>query len=546
MKKLVRIMALMLVLMLSSVCFAAGETDFVVQRVTVDDDIKVVLYSAYASELNPNTLDITLDGQSVKAKSVKPYSVNSVTKRDNTTWLFIVDTSVVSTNYGNEAVTATLDFLIGNMVYGDNGAVICTGTSYDSIVLKSAGKLSSDIKSMVLNESVTPLNDTVSNAITFAKSHEDVKPRVCIVVISNGENTDENGQTNYELMDLIEGTDITVYTVAFTNDANSANVNAFGALARKSCGGIHIVGNPNTPNKEARDAEGKRIADEIADNESKFVVITIDPASQGVTGTKLCISAKINGFNMKAEMDVEAIPLAPAVTDDTDTDATAEPDSDTTAEPGSDETEDADNTEEITDDSGDDKKEYPFDINTMIIVGGALAAIVIIGIIIIIATRKPRRSAAIDGDDGPPENPENLVPDVNDNIMPINGNISGNNNGYNPTIPDDEAETGVEVTLSVVDAGKSGIYTAMIGNGLIVGRNGEICDITIEDDGKISGRHMLIKQENDMIIVEDCGSRNGTRVNGNRIDRPTIMHQQDIITIGVTSLKITWWTKGRR
>ena len=63
------------------------------------------------------------------------------------------------------------------------------------------------------------------------------------------------------------------------------------------------------------------------------------------------------------------------------------------------------------------------------------------------------------------------------------------------------------------------------------------------DDLAVSGRHAVIKvtpspymEGLDDIVVEDLGSTNGTRVNGTRITRHSLKHE-DLVQIGSHDLK---------
>lgn len=62
-------------------------------------------------------------------------------------------------------------------------------------------------------------------------------------------------------------------------------------------------------------------------------------------------------------------------------------------------------------------------------------------------------------------------------------------------------------------------------------------DIAI-DDLEVSRRHAIIRVVDGAITVEDLGSRNGTKVNGARIDGPTSLTVGDLIEVGDTQLEL--------
>jgi len=70
---------------------------------------------------------------------------------------------------------------------------------------------------------------------------------------------------------------------------------------------------------------------------------------------------------------------------------------------------------------------------------------------------------------------------------------------------------------------------------LVIGR--ENVDIEI-DDAELSRRHVAVRPTQGGLEVEDLGSRNGTRVDGTRIDGPTRVRHGAVVTVGMTTLTV--------
>ena len=68
-----------------------------------------------------------------------------------------------------------------------------------------------------------------------------------------------------------------------------------------------------------------------------------------------------------------------------------------------------------------------------------------------------------------------------------------------------------------------------------VGREGE--GITL-DDLEVSRRHAVLRISQETVTIEDLGSRNGTFVNGNRIDSVTTIGHGDVVKLGTTSFDV--------
>lgn len=79
------------------------------------------------------------------------------------------------------------------------------------------------------------------------------------------------------------------------------------------------------------------------------------------------------------------------------------------------------------------------------------------------------------------------------------------------------------------------------GGRIRLGRSSE-CEVFL-DDAKASKAHAAIRAEagprGTAYVVEDLGSRNGTLVNGRKIDGPTRLQAGDRIRIGATELAAT-------
>ena len=62
--------------------------------------------------------------------------------------------------------------------------------------------------------------------------------------------------------------------------------------------------------------------------------------------------------------------------------------------------------------------------------------------------------------------------------------------------------------------------------------------LPIIGDGRVSKLHCAVIRRGDKLYLKDEGSRNGTYLNGVRIDRPVVIQRDDIIGIGETRLEV--------
>ncbi len=82
------------------------------------------------------------------------------------------------------------------------------------------------------------------------------------------------------------------------------------------------------------------------------------------------------------------------------------------------------------------------------------------------------------------------------------------------------------------------IYRAGGSSNLIVGRSRGLCDIVIDHDDSISGRHCELSVVDGNWYVKDLKSSNGTRVNSQKVFQELMIKNGDIIKLGQTALQV--------
>ena len=64
------------------------------------------------------------------------------------------------------------------------------------------------------------------------------------------------------------------------------------------------------------------------------------------------------------------------------------------------------------------------------------------------------------------------------------------------------------------------------------------CYLSVPTDVRVSKNHCMIIHRGDKLYLKDEGSRNGTFLNGKRVDRPIVIQKDDVIGVGETRLEI--------
>ena len=82
------------------------------------------------------------------------------------------------------------------------------------------------------------------------------------------------------------------------------------------------------------------------------------------------------------------------------------------------------------------------------------------------------------------------------------------------------------------------IYRAGGPGSLVVGRSRSLCDIVIDHDDSISGRHCELSVVDGNWYVRDLKSSNGTRVNSQKVFQELMLKNGDILKLGQTALQV--------
>lgn len=172
---------------------------------------------------------------------------------------------------------------------------------------------------------------------------------------------------------------------------------------------------------------------------------------------------------------------------------------------------------------------FGFPLLIIVIAGAVLVAAAIIVIVIVLASRN-RQTV----DDSIPE----IVPPSVNAERPGQGIV--NEYGGNPTTVRHHIknENTIKLQLRVKTGNASEqVINTEVSSSVIVGRS-SVCEIFI-DDAKLSRQHFVLENINQELYISDLSSKNGTFVNGVKIESRRKIMNRDRILAGLSEMTVT-------
>ena len=516
-----------------------------IQDVIIHDDgrLDIIVYAPAQSELSVSGLSLSVDGQTVPVDSVEALSNAGI----STTGMILSDRSAVGATKGLKALASGI---IDMMKAGDNAGIAVTGNGHEQMALsEDQVSLKTLIESDLLkrNYQERNLNATIAAAIRYLNQYNQVRDHACLVIISNGENTNETGMTTEELQQIIKENKVTIYTFTFEEEKpRTALINQFEALARLSCGGIATSIRHN-----ASEATVVELLEGIRENERQFRVISCNPAVSGAMGREITLSFANGDYTVTASSQLTAeeeaeysrifAAINPPIEKST---PSAKPALTPTAEPTSTPTAKLSPTPtgaptaapsaNVSSTSTMDSKSTSLIPLMPIVIGGIVVVFILLLVLLNIKKRKKiiiKEEASHNEDVMESEVKENAG---NEDITDIKSEA----------INDKEiqklSKAVLRVTLTPCNENNSAVYQADMVNEMIIGRDPKRAKMLINyPDLSISGMHLRLSYENDIMKAKDI-SRNGTFINGKRIQNSVVLNSGDQITMANSAFIITW------
>ncbi len=524
MKKICRFLSISLVFMfvlcIAVSASAAGGVYFQIVKSSVqNEELKVLVYADDTSRIEADNFSATLGLQ-----PVEQLTLTALSKADyGTSYYIVIDTSRRMNANALKDARQIAHEIVNQMGANDNAAVILTQENAGSIVLSSDKEsLFRQIDGAEKLQNNNFLYEGIVDAVDNQQIDANAKNRGCLVVLSAG-NDSTGTRTQEEVEAKAAVSDMCIYTVAMVTDSNNQNLRnkatALGVLARNAKGGIDFVWG-------LRDSmSASEISQSIADNEAAFYLLNMLPAGGQSFQTDAALSVSFTTNAGKVMIDEMSIPvstltqLVPVPTD------TPQPTPENTIDSsGTDTADSSDAIDIVTPPSFWEQVKTAFMENAVISIAIVAGIVVLVVLLIVLISSRKNKKVKVK--------------------TPIEDQTQGLE--LEQTQQEEEREETVAIRKSLhvrlKDAGTGRNFESAMDETLLVGRPGKSTQLALDNgDKSISERQLMLKWRDGLMLIEDQNSRNGTKVNNNRITSEIQLHQNDNIQIGTSVFIITWW-----
>lgn len=491
-----------------------------------DGTMDLVVYASTNENLQPTDFSVMMGTTQVPVTAVSSLQRSGM----HTTWLLVMDTY---NSDGRETMKVLASELVNLMDENDNAAIMPTGTSVQEIHLtQDKAEMLAAINGIQKNDDNT-LNATISAALDYLANSQDTLERTCLVILSS-DKTEGSGETYAELARKAEASRTTVYTASLNASAASTeNVNEFSAIARTGHGSqaFELFGFDNY------EEDAREIAQSMASREQSFRVLSVNLTDMADVNQTVTVSMMDGSMQLSTSLTLTAEEQSQlGSASSSGPEATLEPD--TISVTGEEDGNISNDAEDET--VGADEATVQGLLEEYGVYIGVGAAVVLIVVIVLIrAARRKKRDQ---------EEPEiqhirgafrsTLNREESENSAPLEMKDEPPRKEEKSSPSPLSSTEGILLRLEKVDGDE--VYEGKLINTLIVGRTRGKSDIVIPGDAKISGAHVEFSLRKGVLYVSDYQSKNGTKLNDTPVVAPTLVHINDVLTIGLTRLRIKW------
>lgn len=491
--------------------------------ITEDDQSNLLIYSTVLPENGKLTL-------SIESQQIFDPTLTTVRQEKLPTTVYcLVD---VSTHMSQQQIQQQQDILnIISSRMGDEDSMVITTVGSKTIegaVLDSLEARKTAIATLKRDGSKADMYRAIVDAMTSLEQKTTYCTNRCLLILSDGNLSNDSGTTEQQAMNTVNATSIPVYAIGITGDSAASyyveNARHMLKMAEMSTGGIGLI--PAQENISAADA-----AQQVWENIQESAVIKINLAPVTSTSNNATVRAKYESGDTRLEDSITVDLTTVAVSDSTDQAASIEP---------------TVGSEELNPTSQPSVADWIRE-HLILVVGCAAAVLVVIAAVTIAivksSARKKRGQARMEAGSKADEvsgamsesgSGVDTVFSTSDLGNPVDGFaptrcVSQRNSSTAP-VTSDEGITVQMIVKSHQDVSVSFVLAPH--KQQVLGRDDRADIIVNAEDYQLSGKHCLVEWDGNYLYIQDMGSTNGTVLNGislkpdawSRLNSGSILH----------------------
>lgn len=484
-----------------------AEGDAGVMETCTGED-RVTVYVKGASE-NLSDISVQIGTSTGEASSAGRLTEQDVSMRT----IVMIDNSISITQENREKIADFLQNLIADRdakeeiaitVFSEDVTWLTEYTS-DYSTLKQA------VDGIEYQDQETYLTDVLYDLIstTYLQDEEDVYRR--IIVVSDGVDNKSLGYTKEELYSLLKENPYPIYSIGCVNGKNNEQLENMFALSRMTSAQSFLMD----------DVENTLDITDTLKADRDIVKLDIIPASEAMDGSRKTVRISYTDQG-------SAVTLSTEVTMPQQTQAAAEPEPEPEVEEEPPAEPQPPAPQEETNSDNSRKTAVLIAVFCFVV----LAAVVII--IVLIVLKKKRKKAQFEPID------DNILQELERGFEPSDERTEL----VQTNVPNDDERTYMiwnnrntyHVVLTDIHS-MAKTFQVPLERSVTIGRRQGMCDIVLDYEKSVSGKHCEISVRDGKFYLKDLQSANGTYVNGSKVLSETEIFSGNVIKLGRLEMK---------
>lgn len=424
--------------------------------------------------------------------------------------LIMVDNSISIPTSDRDKISSLIQDLIADRLPNEEIAIATFSESVDKLAdyTSDYSTLKKALDVIEYQDQETYLTDVLYDLISseYVNSTEDVYKR--IIVVSDGVDNKSIGYTKEELTALLKEYPIPIYTIGCSTGKNNTELENMFAISRGTSVDYFLL----------EDVENTLEITDSLHEDIDIMKVTVSPSSDIMDGGKKAV--KIT-FGEGTSISTEIV-MPQKVVEDVPEPTTEEAVEETTISEVESETE-VETETEVEKEGGLDSR-----ILIVIVLAVVLVLIIIVVVVILIVNGKKKDTGfeQVDEDTLNQIGRDNSRSESKTELVESFRNTDSGN-----TVAILDSRSNYQLTLTDVNSPAKSFYVPL-SKSVVIGRRAEVCDIALDYDNTVSGRHCEISTRNGKFYVKDLQSGNGTYLNGSRVLTETEIFSGNILKLG--------------